>query len=85
MNIAFQFIILILQNCIFTETNYITVFETFSQDWQQKVIIFVDVLLEKCECTSRIPLLESQGRLDKTMYGESSVCQSMLFVSQSCE
>ena len=47
LNIAFQFVILILQNFIQRKKLVITVFRIFSQYWEQKVIIFVDVLLEK--------------------------------------
>ena len=48
MNIAFPFVILMSQD-YGKEASSITVFEKFSQYWEQKLTIFVDVLLEKTE------------------------------------
>ena len=46
--IAFQFVILMSQNYIYLEKQAISqYFKNFHSIWEQKVAIFVDVLLEK--------------------------------------
>ena len=50
------------------------VFGTFSWYWEQKVIIFVDMLLEKnVHAHPGYTILESHGRLDKMIHFESVV------------
>ena len=71
LNIAFQFVILILQNYIHRIKLYHGIWNIFT------VIIFLDVLLQKnTHAHTGIPsyrVLESRGRLDKMMQSESSV------------
>ena len=58
---------------MFRETSNITVFGKFSWYWEQKLTIFVEVLLEKTAHAQLGYHTESHRRLDKTMYGESNV------------
>ena len=73
LNIAFQFI-LILENYIQTDKLCHCIWNNFMA-LGKKVIIFIDVLVKKTAhvhqgyCT----ILESQGRLDKTMYGVACI------------
>ena len=72
--IAFPFVILMSQNYIYLEKQAISQYlENFHSIWEQKVAIFVDVLLEKTALAQRGTILESHRRLDKIVYGESSV------------
>ena len=73
LNIAFQFI-LILENYIQTDKLCHCIWNNFMA-LGKKVIIFIDVLVKNTAhvhqgyCT----ILESQGRLDKTMYGVACI------------
>ena len=49
------------------------VFGKLSRYWEQKLTIFVDILLEKTAHAQMDTIQESHRRLDKTVYGESSV------------
>ena len=51
------------------ETSNITVFGKFSWYWEQKLTIFVDILLEKTAHAQ----MRHHTRLDKTVYGGSGV------------
>ena len=58
---------------IFRETSNITVFGKFSRYWEQKLTIFVDVLFEKTAHAQLMYHTRKSWKLDKTVYGESSV------------
>ena len=75
LNIAFQIVILILQNHIQRNKLYHGIYlQTFSQYWEQKVIIFVDMLLEsKRMCVHIQDTVLESTRLDNTIHVESSI------------
>ena len=60
---------------MFRETSSITVFETFSRYWysEQKLTILLTSCSKRLCMRNWDTILESHGRLDKTVYGESSV------------
>ena len=58
---------------MFRETSCIRVFGTFSRYWEQKVIIFVDVLLKKTRHAHQGYHTRKSQKACKIMYGESSV------------
>ena len=77
MNIAFPFVILMSQD-YGKEASSITVFEKFSQYWEQKLTILLTSCSKRLRIRNWDTILESHGRLDKTVYGESSVKVSRL-------
>ena len=72
MNIAFPFVILMSQD-YGKEASSITVFEKFSQYWEQKLTILLMSCLKRLHMCNWDTILESHRRLDKTVYSESSV------------
>ena len=50
----------------------ITVFENFSWYWEQKLTILLLSCLKRLHMCNWDTILESHGRFDKTVYGESS-------------
>ena len=55
------------------EASSITVFEKFSRYWEQKLAILLTSCSKRLHMRNWDTILESHGRLDKTVYGESSV------------
>ena len=49
------------------------VFEKFSRYWEQKLTILLTSCSKRLRMRNWDTILESHGRLDKTVYGESSV------------
>ena len=72
MNIAFPFVILMSQD-YGKEASSITVFEKFSQYWEQKLTNLLTFCSKRLHMRNWDTILESHGSLDKTVYGESSV------------
>ena len=58
---------------IFRQTSSITVFENFLRYWKQKLTILLTSCSKRLRMRNWDTKLESHGRLDKTVYGESSV------------
>ena len=59
------------------------IFEKFSRYWEQKLTIFVDVLLEKTEHTQLRYHTRKSRKLDKTVYGESSMESRQLLMCET--
>ena len=76
MNIAFPFVILMSQNDIQRNKNLesgIMEFRPLSQYYGQKLAIFDDSYLKRLHMHNWDTILESWGRLGKTVYSEKSV------------
>ena len=71
MNIAFSICYFnVIHKIIFGETSSITVFEKFSQYWEQKLRILLTSCSNRlCMPNNRDTILETHRRLDKTVYG----------------